>query len=106
MNPAKLTVFAVLFFVALGAAAWSYINLVAAPPYDPAEAQNFLRHFDVRCNAEFDDQTCLDTIGYHHRQCFEETLEEGPQGRLVGDRSAYLSCMEQRAQAILSDSNE
>ena len=103
MNRAKLTVFIVILFVVAGAAAWSWINLVAAPPYDPAQAQDFLRHFDVRCSAEHNEEVCRDTIGYHHRRCFEETLQQGPDDRLVGDRGLYLECMEQATVQVLSD---
>jgi hypothetical protein len=103
MNRAKLTVFFVLLVVVVGAGAWSWINLVAAPAYDPAQAQDYLRHFDVRCNAEQPEQVCRDAIGYHHRRCFEETLQEGAEeGRLDGDRAAYLACMEQATAKVLS----
>lgn len=94
MERSKIAVVIVLISIAFGVGAWSWLNLFASPPYDPAQAQDFVRHFDVRCGAEHDEELCRRVIGDHHRRCFEHHLDVDDDGNVVYDRATYLECMQ------------
>lgn len=102
MNRSKLIIATVLTLILAGTAAWSYVNFFASPSYDPEVAQEYLRHFDVRCAAEHDAEVCRDIIGYDHRRCFVDHLESADNGSLVYDRGKYLDCMWGATEDLLS----
>lgn len=100
MDPSKLLVVALVLIIAAGAAAWSYVNFAHTPDYDPEKAHLYLEHFYHRCTVDFDEETCGDVIGDHHRSCFTDHLRATPadevddKGPVLYDLETYLRCMD------------
>lgn len=105
MNPSKLVVIVIVVLILAGTAAWSWVNFVHTPEYDPEKAHLFLEHFYHRCNVEHSKEVCGDVIGKSHRSCFVDHLQPTPQdevderGPVIYDLPSYLRCMEANLEA-------
>ncbi len=106
MNSSKLVVVAIAITIIGGVTAWSWVNFVHTPDYDPEKAHLFLENFYHRCSVEYPEDVCGDVVGDHHRACFvdhlqptaaEEADEHGP---VRYDLRSYLDCMDEAAAAI------
>lgn len=109
MKSSKALVVAIVAFIFLGVAAWSWVNFTQSPPYNPEVAHSYIQHFDRRCKAELDDESiCVEVIGSHHRRCFEEHLQPTPperideEGPIQYSRPAYMECMRTELEKLLS----
>ncbi len=108
MDQSKLVVLFLIFLIALGVAAWSWVNIFHTPDYNPEKAHHFLETFYMQCSAAHSEEVCDPVVGDYHRQCFndhlvypppEEVEEKGP---VLYDLSVYLDCMGQGVDAELS----
>jgi hypothetical protein len=98
----KIFVVVVGVFVLLFSTLWLAIYYFEAPGYDPEVAQEYVQHFNRRCNRDLQNQDlCREVIGHHHRSCFEAHLtRENPGDETspyVYDRDRYMACMWQAA---------
>lgn len=113
MNPSKLLVFAVALFIFAGVSAWSWVNFTQRTTHDPTVAHRYLQHFDRLCPLQYEhQQACDQAIGTYHRRCFDDHLQPTPpelldkKGPVLYDRSAYMSCMRQGVESILSTTEQ
>jgi len=93
----KLLVLAIGLLIFGGVFAWSYVNFVETPPYDPQVAHEFAHYFERRCVGQHDESICADTIGEYHRACFDAAMVMNDDGNYAidHDRDAYMLCMRQ-----------
>ncbi|RVU48477.1 hypothetical protein EA187_03310 [Lujinxingia sediminis] len=95
MQSSKLIVLAIALLIVGGVAAWSYVNFVESPPYDPEVAHEFAHYFERRCVGQHDESVCADAIGSHHRPCFNDAMVMNEAGNFAvdHDREVYMACM-------------
>ena len=110
MDRSKWIVIFLLFLIAAGVAAWSWVNFQHRPGYDPEQAHLFLEIFYARCDAAHSEEICDPVVGDWHRRCFQEQLEEvntqpaNGEGSVQYNVNAYLDCMNRGVDQILSAS--
>ncbi len=112
MNRSKWVVIVIVFLIALGVSAWSWVNIFHNPGYDPEQAHLFLEYYAQQCEADHPEEACDYAIGHHHRSCFRDHLEEVPaddieeEGPYRYNLRRYIDCMDEASLDFLQRHQE
>ena len=100
----KIPVIVLTAFILLSAVAWGIWTLRIGGGIDPEHAKEAAERAEKECVLEgIEPARCRELIGENQRRCLGDARKRKPDGRLVLDDSAYMSCMDAVFQQTLDE---